>query len=132
MPAIRTYRRPMGTWWRRNPFYAWYMLREMTSLVIVAYALFLLCGIYHLAHGAEAWARWRGTLSSPVSIALHAVLLVVMLYHAWTWFKVMPKTLPFVRLGGTRIGDGAIVATGVAAAIVVSVVLFGVALWLVR
>jgi fumarate reductase subunit C len=132
MPAIRTYRRPMHGWWRRNPFYSWYMLRELTSLVIVAYALFLLCGVYHLAHGAESWARWRGTLASPVSVALHVVLLVVMVYHAWTWFKVMPKTLPFVRLGGTRISDGTIVASGVVAAIVVSVVLFGVALWLVR
>jgi fumarate reductase subunit C len=53
-------------------------------------------------------------------------------YHAWTWFKVMPKTLPFVRLGGTRLSDGTIVASGVVAAIVVSVVLFGVALWLAR
>jgi fumarate reductase subunit C len=132
MPIIRTYRRPMERWWRRNPFYGWYMLRELTSFVIVAYALFLLCGVYHLAHGAESWARWRGTLASPVSVALHVVLLVVMVYHAWTWFKVMPKTLPFVRLGGTRISDGTIVASGVVAAIVVSVVLFGVALWLIR
>jgi succinate dehydrogenase subunit C len=130
MPAIRTYTRPMGAWWRRNPFYGWYMLRELTSLVIVAYALYLLCGIYHLAHGAASWERWRASLSSPISIVLHVALFLVMVYHAWTWFKVMPKTMPFIRVGGKRVGDDAIVGSGVVAGVVAFVVLVGVAKWL--
>jgi fumarate reductase subunit C len=132
MPAIRTYRRPMTAWWKRNPWYRAYMLREMTSLVIVAYALFLLCGIYHLAHGAEAWARWRAALVSPLSIVLHAGVLAVMVYHAWTWFAVMPKTLPFVRIGGKRVADATIVRSGVAAGIVAFAVLVALAFFLSR
>ena len=130
MPAMRTYRRPMGAWWRRNPFYGWYLLRELTSLAIVAWTLFLLCGIYHLAHGPASWQRWLATLQSPVSIALHAVMLVVMVYHAWTWFKVMPKTMPFVRVGSRRVSDAAIVGAGVAAGVAAFVVLVGVGSWL--
>jgi fumarate reductase subunit C len=130
MAAIKTYTRPMTGWWRRNPFYGWYMLREMTSVIIVAYALFVLCGIYHLAQGQAAYERWRAVLSGGWSIFIHLLLFIVMLYHAWTWFKVMPKTLPFVRLGEERVADGTIIATGVVAAFVVSCTLFAIAKWI--
>ena len=132
MATIRTYRRPMTAWWKRNPWYRSYMLRELTSVVIVAYALFLLCGLYHLAHGAEAWGRWQATLSSPLSILLHAFVFVVMVYHAWTWFAVMPKTMPFVRVGGRRVADAAIVRAGVAAGVAAFVVLAALAIWVAR
>jgi fumarate reductase subunit C len=132
MPAVRTYRRPMTAWWKRNPWYRAYMLREMTSVVIVLYALFLLCGLYHLAHGPETWARWRAALDTPLSIVLHAAVLAVMVYHAWTWFAVMPKTLPFVRIGGRRVGDAAIVRMGITAGIGAFVVLIALALWATR
>ena len=132
MPAIRTYRRPMTGWWKRNPWYRAYMLRELTSIVIVAYALFLLCGLYHLAHGPEAWNQWQARLASPLSIVLHAFVFVVMVYHAWTWFAVMPKTMPFVRLGGRRVADAAIVRGGLAAGIAAFAVLVALAYWLAR
>jgi fumarate reductase subunit C len=128
MPAIRTHRRPMAGWWRKNPFYLWYMLREASCVFIVGYALWLLCGVLHAVQGRAAYARWRALLDQPLSIALHAVTLAIVLYHAWTWFKVMPKTLPFVRVGGKRVADSTIVGTGVAAAAVLSALLF-VVVW---
>jgi len=39
---MRTYTRPMAGWWRRNPFYLWYMLREASCVFITLYALILL------------------------------------------------------------------------------------------
>ena len=116
---MRTYVRPMSGWWRRNPFYLWYMLREASCVFITAYALLLLVGLYRLTQGAAAFDAWLRGLSHPVSIALHIVALVIVLYHSWTWFKVMPKTLPRVP-----IPDRGIVASGVSAAAVLSVALF--------
>jgi fumarate reductase subunit C len=119
----------MAGWWRRNPFYLWYMLREASCAFITAYALILLVGLARLAQGQAAFEAWLAMLSRPWSIGFHAVALVLVLYHTWTWFKVMPKTLPFVRLGGRRVPDVLIVASGLAASAVLSAILFAAVRW---
>ena len=126
--SLNRYIRPMSGWWRRNPFYLWYMLREASSVFITAYALVLLWGLYCLTQGAAAYAGWLAALGSPWSIAFHAVTALLVVYHAWTWFKVMPKTMPFIRTGGKRVSDAAITICGVSAAAVLSLLLFAL-LW---
>jgi fumarate reductase subunit C len=126
---MKTYVRPMAGWWRRNPFYLWYMLREASCVFITAYALILLVGLARLTQGEAAFEDWLETLSRPWSIGFHAVALVLVLYHAWTWFKVMPKTLPFVRIGGKRVPDVLIVSSGIAASAALSVILFVTVWW---
>jgi fumarate reductase subunit C len=116
----------MRGWWRRNPFYRRYMLREATALFVALYALVLLVGLARLAQGREAYEAWRAALATPAALGFHAVALAALVYHAWTWFAVMPKTLPFLTLGGRRISDRAIVAAGAAAAVVASIALFAV------
>jgi fumarate reductase subunit C len=119
----RTYVRPMQGWWRRNPFYRAYIVREATCFAVIAYALVLLAGLVTLVQGPEAFEAWRSALASPWSIGLHCVLLLLVAYHAWTWFKVMPKTLPFVQVGGRRMSDRAIITAGASAAVVASLAL---------
>jgi fumarate reductase subunit C len=117
---IRTYRRPVsGWWWQRSAFYRWYMLRELSCVFITLYALVLLFGLYRLTQGADAFDAWKDALGSPLAMIFHAVALVLVVYHSWTWFKVMPKTMPFVP-----VPDRGIVALGVAAAVVSSVLLW--------
>ena len=128
--AVRSYVRPMGAWWKRNPFYGWYMVRELSCVFITAYAVVLLVGIWRLAQGREAFEAWRASLGSPVSLVFHVIALILVLYHAWSWFQVMPKTLPFIRIQGRRISDRAIVTSGVTAAVVASIVVFAVVWWL--
>lgn len=129
MAQPRTYVRPMAGWWRRNPFYLWYMLREASCVFVTAYALVLLVGLARLAQGRAAFDAWRDSLASPLAIAFHATALVLVLYHAWTWFKVMPRTLPFVRLGGLRVPDRLIVVAGVASAAAASIAVFAAVWW---
>lgn len=131
MAQLRTYVRPMAGWWRRNPFYLWYMAREASCVFITGYALILLTGLARLAQGRAQFDAWRESLAHPAALAFHAVALVLVLYHAWTWFKVTPRTLPFVRIGGRRVPDCAIVATGVGSAVAASIAVF-LALWWFR
>ena len=109
---MKTYTRPMAGWWRRNPYYLWYMLREASCVVLTVYALILLVGLLRLYQGSQFFDAWRESLSTPFSIGFHAVALVLVAYHSWTWFKIMPKTLPFVRIGGWRVPDKGIVISG--------------------
>jgi fumarate reductase subunit C len=118
----------MSGWWMRNPFYRWYMLREASCVFVTAYALVLLVGLFRLYQGKGAFDAWRESLASPVSLAFHGAALALLLYHAWTWFKVMPKTMPFLRVSGWRVPDRLIVVSAVGASIFLSAALF-VAVW---
>jgi len=115
---MKTYPRPMAGWWHRNPYYLWYLLRELSCIFITAYALVLLWGLVRLGQGRASYEAWLASLSSPAAIVFHVVTLLLVVYHAWTWFKIMPKTLPRVP-----VSDTSIVASGVSAVIAVSVLL---------
>ena len=116
MAARRPYVRPMAGWWRRNPFFLGYMAREATSLFVAAYALVLLAGLVALALGPGPFAAWREALRSPASIAFHALLLLVFAWHTWSWFSIMPKTMPSLYVGDRRVPAAAITGAGLAAA----------------
>ena len=121
MAARRTYLRPMDGWWKRDPYFIRYMAREATALFVVAYAAILLVGTVRLAQGEAAFAGWLAALAHPASIAFPGVLLAAFLHHTWSWFRILPKTVPAVFVAGRRVAPAAITALGLAASLVVSV-----------
>jgi fumarate reductase subunit C len=127
--ARRPFVRPMTGWWRRDPFFMRYMLREATAVAVAVYAVVLALGIVRLAQGEAAWNGWLGALRSPWSLLLHAVLLVAMVIHAKSWFDIMPKTMPMIIVGGRRLEAQTITRAGWAASVVASIVLFALAWW---
>ena len=132
MAVRRTFERPMGGWWKRNPHFLRYMAREGTAVFVVAYALLLLAGVLCLAAGREAYEAWLAAVRHRALLPLHALLLLVFAYHTWSWFRIMPRTLPPVLVAGRRLGDGAITAAGLGAALAASAALYGVLAWLAR
>ncbi|HJV52427.1 MAG TPA: fumarate reductase subunit C [Noviherbaspirillum sp.] len=122
--ARRPYVRPMAGWWRSNPFFARYMAREATALVVAAYAFVLLAGLLCLASGEAAYERWLAALAHPLSVVLHVAAVAVMAYHTWSWFDIMPKTMPPLIIGGKRVAGEVITRAGLAAAVVATLVVF--------
>lgn len=122
----------MDGWWRRNPFYVRYMIREATAVLVVAYAAVLLVGAIRLSQGEAAYNGWLEALRSPWSLAFHVVLLAGFLYHTWSWFRIMPKTMPMLFVGGRRVAAKVITGSGLAAAAVLSVVLLLVLMGIAR
>ena len=125
--AGKPYVRPMQGWWKRDPFFMRYMLREGTALAVIVSAVVLCVGLVRLAQGEAAWNGWLAALRSPGSVLLHAVLLVAMFIHAKSWFEIMPKTLPMIFVGGRRITAATITRLGWAATLAASVALFALA-----
>lgn len=126
-PAARSYVRPMQGWWKKNPFFVRYMLREASALFLTGYALLLLLGVYRLGQGPEAYEAWRAALASPLSIGLHVVALLFVVYHSLTWFQVMPKTAPKLP-----VSPRLITAAGIGAALLLSLVIFVLVDWAAR
>ena len=130
MAARRRYMRSTDGWWRRDPFFVRYMIREGSAVFLSAYALILLWGLAALAHGASAYEAWRATLAHPLSLLFHLAALALVSYHAYTWWKVSPKTIPTVRLRGREISQPAIAAGGWAATLAASLLVYGFIRWL--
>lgn len=123
MNRRRPYTRPMAGWWRKNPFFVEYMIHEGTALFVAAYGLVLLAGLVCLAQGEAAWNGWLEAMKSPLAIVFHLLTLVMISYHSWTWFRIMPKTMPPVVVRGKRLPAAAITAGGLAAVALASVIL---------
>lgn len=114
------YVRSMRGWWLRDPYYIHYMAREATAVFVAGYALVLLVGLLRLSQGQAAWDDWLRSLQSPWALLFHGVVFATFIYHTWSWFRIMPKTMPFIIVGGKRVPPAAITAIGLAAATVAS------------
>ena len=108
----------MDGWWKKNPFFVEYVIHESTALFVLAYAVTLLVGLIRLGQGEAAWNGWLAALQSPVALLFHLALLVAIAYHTYTWFKIMPITLPPIRVGGEKLSPCAIITGGLTAAVV--------------
>src|SRR5205085_4417045 len=127
--AHRAYVRPMTGWWRRDPFFVRYMVREATALAVLAYAIVLAVGVVRLAQGEVAWNGWLASLRTPWSVVLHGVMLVAMVIHAKSWFDIMPKTMPMMFVGGQRVAASTITRSGYAMVLIVSIALLALVAW---
>jgi len=124
MSARKPYVRSMDGWWRRNPFFMRYMVREASAVFLAIYAVILLAGVFRLSQGAAAYEAWLAALRNPLAIVFHGIALLVVAYHAYTWWKVMPKTMPMLHVGGRRIPEMALSAVGWAATLAASLVVY--------
>lgn len=130
MAQVRTYSRPMGGWWRKNPYYVRYMIREASSLFLAIYTVILLVGLYRLTQGEAAWDAWRAALTSPGSVLFHWIALLTVGYHAYTWWKVAPKTAPDLRIAGRPLPELAITGGGWLATLGTSVLVYVIVRWM--
>lgn len=96
----KAYVRPMpSTWWKKLPFYRFYMLREGTAIPAVWFSLELMYGVYALKHGPEAWASFVGFLQNPIIVVLNLIVLAAALLHTKTWFELAPKAANIIVKG---------------------------------
>jgi len=108
----------MDNWWMRDPFFVRYMAREFTAVFVAAYAVVLLFGLVRLSQGEAAFNGWLQYLKTPWMLVFHVIVLATFIYHTWSWFSIMPKTMPIMFVGGKRVQPGTITGTGIAAAVV--------------
>jgi len=124
MTVRKPYVRPMTAWWRKNPFFVRYMMREVTAPFVAIYAAILLVGLVSLSRGEAAYNAWLSVLTHPASIIIHWLLFITITYHAVTLWKVMPKTMPRLKLAGRALPENAVTVCGWLATLVVSIAVF--------
>lgn len=110
-------------WWLGASRYRRYMVRELTSVLIGAYAFMLIVGLWRLSQGAEGFAAWLDAMQSPPGLVLNGIILLAALYHSVTWFNVAPKAIS-VRIGTSKLPDSVISGAHYASWVLVSILLF--------
>ena len=109
-------------WWLERGAYLRFILRELSSVFVawfVVYFLLLLRAVVRGDAEYQAFLEWSG---HPVLVALNAVSLVFIVYHAVTWFNLTPAAMA-VRVKGKRVPGFWIAAPNYVLWVVVSIVL---------
>jgi fumarate reductase subunit C len=98
-------------------------VREGSAVFLSAYALVLLFGLWRLSQGEAAFEAWRAALATPLSIGFHGLVLLMVGYHAYTWFQVMPKTAPRLPVAPRLITVGGLVLSALLSVLILVVLL---------
>ena len=107
------------TWWKDDPFYRFYMVREATILPLIFFTICLTFGLGCLVKGPEAWAGWLSFMSNPIVVVLNILALLGSLFHAQTFFSMMPQVVP-IKIKGKKLDKKIIVLAQWAAVAAIS------------
>jgi fumarate reductase subunit C len=109
-------------WWLKRGSYLAFILREISSVFVAWFTVYLLLVVRAVTQGPAAYdelLRWSAT---PIVLAVNFVTLLFVVFHAVTWFNLAPQAM-VVKVGGTRVPGFLIALSNYAAWVVVSAVL---------
>jgi fumarate reductase subunit C len=122
----RWYRPRTSTyWWLKRPSYLAFILRELSSLAVAWFVVYLLLLVRAVSRGERSYHQFLGWSASPGVLLLNFVCLLFVVFHAVTWFNLAPQAM-VVRLRGQRVPGTWIAAANYAAWALVS----GLVAWL--
>src|SRR5919106_5610992 len=116
----RWYRRPISTWWwLKKRTYLLFILRELSSVFVAWFVVFLLLMVRAVGQGEAEYRQFLDWADHPLVVLLNVVALLFVGLHTVTWFNLTPQAM-VVRLGGRRIPGSWIVASQYVGWLVVS------------
>jgi fumarate reductase subunit C len=127
MTDLRLYRRPVSTWWwTKKRSYFVFVMRELSSIFVAWFVVYLLMLVYAVGRGEGAYEDFLDWASSPWVVVLNVVALLFLALHTVTWFKLTPQAM-VVRVGGRKTPASIIIGSQYVGLAVVSAFVY----WLV-
>ncbi len=122
-----TWRRPISTWWwLRKRTYFLFVMRELSSLFVGWYVLFLLLLFRAVGRGEAAYQDFLDWAASPVVVVINVVAFAFVVLHTVTWFSLTPQAMA-LQVRGTPVPGWLIIGAQYAGLAVVSAFIW----WLV-
>ncbi|NMH92484.1 fumarate reductase subunit C [Pseudonocardia bannensis] len=127
---MRPYRpRVSRFWWLRRRSYLLFVLRELSSVFVAWFVVYLLLLVDAVYQGPDPYRRFLEWSGRPWVLVLNMVALAFVLLHAITWFNLAPKAM-VLRMQGRRVPARLVAAAhfaawGVASGVVAWIVLGG-------
>jgi fumarate reductase subunit C len=127
MTEMRMYQRPLSTWWwLKKRSYFVFVMRELSSIFIAWFVLYLLILVAAVGRGPAAYQHFLDFASNPVVVVLNVIALGFVVLHTITWFSLTPKAMD-VRVGSRPVPASVVIASQYVGLAVVSAFV----LWLV-
>ncbi len=124
---VRVYRRPVSTWWwLRKRSYFVFVMRELSSIFVAWFVLYLVLFVRAVGRGEAAYEDFLDWAASPALVVLNLIGFAFVVLHVVTWFLLTPQAM-VVSVRGRRVPAAAILAGQYAGLAVVSAFIF----WLV-
>ena len=102
---VPSYQRRMSVfWWVHKRSYFLFVMRELSSLFVAWFVIYLLMFIAAVGGGAEKYDAFLDRASSPLFLVVNAVALAFLVLHTITWFALTPQAM-VLDLGGRRVPD---------------------------
>jgi fumarate reductase subunit C len=96
-------------WWLRRRSYLMFVIRELTSVFVAWSVVFMLLAVHAILRGADEYQRFLAWTAQPWVLAVNAVALLFVVFHAVTWFNLAPRAM-VVQVRGRRVPAGVIAA----------------------
>ncbi len=120
--APRPYRQHLSRlWWLRRRSYLLFAAREVSSVFVAWFVVYLLLLVRAIMSGEDGYRRFLDWSANPVVLAVNMVALLFVVLHALTWFNLAPAAM-VVKLRGRRVPPFLIAAAHFGAWIVVSAI----------
>ena len=97
-------------WWLSKWSYLLFVLRELSSVFVAWFVVFLLLFVRAVFQGEEQYQDFLAWAANPVVVLVNVVALLFLLLHTVTWFGLTPQAVP-ARLRGRAVPPSLIVAS---------------------
>jgi fumarate reductase subunit C len=101
-------------WWLKRWSYLAFILRELSSLFVAWFVVYLLLLVRAVSQGNVSYNQFLAWSGTPLVVVLNFVSLVFVVVHAITWFNLAPRAM-VVRMRGQRVPGTWIAASNYAA-----------------
>jgi fumarate reductase subunit C len=86
-------------WWVRKGTYFLFVMRELSSIFVAWWVVFLLILVAAVGKGEGAYDDFLDFAANPAVITLNVIAFAFLVLHTVTWFALTPKAMD-VRLRG--------------------------------
>ena len=113
-------------WWLRRRSYTVFVIRELSSVFVAWFVVFLLLLVRAVSQGDREYQRFLDLSANQWMLALNVITLFFVVFHTVTWFNAAGRAI-VIRLRGRLIPANLIVALHYAAWVLAT----GVTAWIV-
>lgn len=109
-------------WWLGKWPYVKFILREISSVFVAWFVIYLLLLVRAVSRGEVAYREFLEFSNHPVILAVNVVAFFFITFHALTWFAVAPQAI-VAHMGKRKVPPILIAASHYGAWVVVSAVI---------
>ena len=125
---MSVYQRPVHLfWWLERRSYVLFVLRELSSVFIAWFVVFLLLLINAVSDGEASYQNFLNWSSQWWVIAINVIAMAFVLLHSVTWFALAPRAMA-IKVRGHRLPPRQVVAAHYLAWLVLSAIVAWVVL----